>query len=199
MNRTTITGVRGVPLPDLEAMGLHKKMKPLAQLIAEQDQLRRRAKDLGHERQELQERIKQLEHERTRQWGAAIRAGEEAPTDEGIERAKKRLEEVRQESAALKHAGELADAELLQAVAEHASEYDREVQAKGARLLEEAQTIADALSAKLAETEGLAALHGWLRSEAQTYTPPSPATISIEHLLHERRRDLGLLDVGVIG
>jgi predicted nuclease with TOPRIM domain len=71
MTRTTITGVRGVPLPNLEAHGLARKMKPLAQLIDEQDQLRRRAKDLGYERQELQERIKRLEHERTRRWGAA--------------------------------------------------------------------------------------------------------------------------------
>jgi predicted nuclease with TOPRIM domain len=107
MTRTTITSVRGMPLPNLKAMGLHKDMKPLAALIDEQDKLRRRAQELGYKRQELQEQIKRLEHERTRQWGAAIRAGEEAPTEEGIERAKKRLEEVRQESGAQKHAGEL--------------------------------------------------------------------------------------------
>jgi hypothetical protein len=195
MTRTTITGVRGTPLPNLEAMGLHKKMKPLAALIDEQDQLRRRAKDLGHERQELQERIKQLEHERTRQWGAAIRAGEGAPTDEGIEQAKRRLESVTKETAAVRHAGELADAELRQTVAEYGTEWDREVQAKGEKILEEAQEIAATLSAKLAETEGLAALHGWLKSEAQSYTPPSPATISVDALLNERRRDLGLLEM----
>lgn len=199
MTRTTITGVRGVPLPNLEAHGLASKMKPLAQLIDEQDQLRRRAKDLGHERQELQERIKRLEHERTRQWGAAIRAGEEAPTDEGIEQAKRRLEAVTKEMAAVRHAGELADVELRQAVAEHAVEYDAEVQAKGEKILEEAQEIAAALSAKLAETEGLAALHGWLKSGAQSYTPPTPATISIHTLLHARRRELGLLDMEVVG
>ena len=199
MTRTTITGVRGAPLPDLEAMGLHKKMKPLAQLIAEQDQLRRRAKDLGYERQELQERVKRLEHERTRQWGAAMRSGEEAPSEEGIERAKRRLESVAKEISAVRHAGDLADGELQQTVAEHREEWDRDVQAKGEKILEEAQEIAATLSAKLAETEGLAALHGWLKSEPHTYTPPAPATISIEHLLHERRRDLGLLDVEVVG
>jgi DNA repair exonuclease SbcCD ATPase subunit len=199
MSRYTITGVRGSRLPNLEAHGFQKKMKPLAALIAEQDKLRRRAQELGHERQELQERIKRLEHERTRQWGAAIRAGEEAPTDEDIETAKKRLEEVRKESNALRYAGELADGELSQTVAEYAAEYDALVQERGEKLLAEAQEIADALSAKLAETEGLAALHGWLMSAAQRYTPPSPATISIEHLLHERRRELGLLEAGVIG
>jgi hypothetical protein len=187
-----------MPLPNLEAHGLGRKMKPLAALIDEQDKLRRRAQELGYERQELQERIKRLEHERTRQWGAAIRAGEEAPTDEGIERAKKHLEEVRQESAALKHAGELADAELHQAVAEHAAEYDALVQERGETLPAEAQEIAEALSRKLAETEGLAALHGWLMSGAQSYTPPSPATVSIDALLYERRRELGLLEAGVV-
>jgi hypothetical protein len=199
MTRTTITGVRGTPLPDLEAMGLARKMKPLAELIAEQDRLRQRASELGYEQQDLKEKIKRLEHERTTEWGRAIRAGEEAPSDEAIERARRRLEEVSREIAAVRHAGDLADAELRQTVAEHAAEWDLEVQAKGEKILAEAQQIAEALSAKLAETEGLAALHGWLMSGGQSYTPPSPATISIDNLLHERRRDLGLLDLGVIG
>jgi hypothetical protein len=102
---------------------------------------------------------------------------------------------VTKEIAAVRHAGELAEAELRQAVAEHAIEYDAEVQGKGEKILAEAQEIAEALSAKLAETEGLAALHGWLKSGARSYTPPTPATISIDSLLHERRRELGLLEV----
>jgi hypothetical protein len=102
---------------------------------------------------------------------------------------------VTKETAAVRHAGELADAELRQTVAEYGTEWDREVQAKGEKILEEAQEIAATLSAKLAETEGLAALHGWLKSEAQSYTPPSPATISVDALLNERRRDLGLLEM----
>ena len=97
------------------------------------------------------------------------------------------------------HAGDLADAELKQTVAENAHEWDREVQAKGEKILAEAQDLADALSRKLAETEGLVGLHSWLTSGAQFYTPPHPATVSIDNLLHERRRDLGLVDVGVIG
>jgi hypothetical protein len=199
MSRTTITGVRGMPLPNLEAHGLHRKMKPLAALIAEQDRLRQRSSELGYERQRLEKEIKQREYERTQAWGRAIRSGEEAPTDEGIEAAKKRLEEVRREIGAVRHAGELADAELRETVTEHREEWDREVQAKGEKLLAEAQELAEALSLKLAETEGLAALHGWLQSGAQSYTPPTPATVSIDALLHERRRELGLLDVGVVG
>jgi hypothetical protein len=199
MSRTTITGVRGMPLPNLEAHGLHRKMKPLAALIAEQDRLRQRSSELGYKRQRLEEEIKQREYERTQAWGRAIRSGEEAPTDEGIETAKKRLEEVRREIGAVRHAGDLADGELRQTVAEHVAEWDVLVQAKGDKILAEAQEIAEALSQKLAETEGLAALHGWLMSGAQSYTPPSPATVTIDNLVHERRRELGLLDVGVIG
>ncbi len=199
MSKTTITGVRGTPLPDLEVMELARKMKPLTSLIAEQARLRQRARELGYEQQRLQAEIKEAESNRTAEWGRAIRAGDAAPTDEAIERAKKRLGDVRKEIAAVRHAGDLADAELKQTVAENAAEWDQEVQVKGEYLLGEAQQIAEALTAKLAETEGLAALHGWLRSGAQSYTPPSPATISIDNLLYERRRELGLLDVEVLG
>lgn len=184
-----------MPLPNLEAHGLEKKMKPLAKLIAEQDRLRRRSSELGYERQRLEEEIKRGEYEYTQAWGRAMRSGEETPDDEPIKRARARLEAVTKEVAAVRHAGDLADAELRQTVAEHASEWDREVQARGEKLLLEAQQIADALSAKLAETEGLSALHGWLTSGGQSYTPPSPATVTIDNLVHERRRELGLLDV----
>ena len=89
--------------------------------------------------------------------------------------------------------------ELREAVAEHREEWDREVQAKGEQILAEAQEIAEALSRKLSETEGLVGVHSWLESSGQSYTPASPAAVSIDHLLHERRRELGLLDVGVVG
>jgi hypothetical protein len=42
-------------------------------------------------------------------------------------------------------------------------------------------------------------VHTWLTSSGQSYTPASPTSVSIEQLLHERRRELGLLDVGVVG
>ena len=196
---TTVPGVRGQQLPNLETAGLKRKMKEAHRLIDEQAHLYRRANDLGHEQERLKAEIEEAENNRALEWGRRIRAGEEAPSDEGIEAAKKRLEDVGREIAAVRHAGELADAELRQVVAEHAAEWDLEVRAKGEEILVEAQQMAEALSAKLAETEDLAALHGWLMSGGQFYTPPSPATISIDNLLYERRRGLGLLEVGVIG
>src|SRR5688572_22959877 len=100
MARTTIPGMRGSPLPNLEAHGLAKKMKLAAALIAEQDRLRRRANELGTEQQQLKEEIKRCKHEHTQEWGRAMRAGEEPPTDKGIERAEKRLEVVTREIGA---------------------------------------------------------------------------------------------------
>jgi hypothetical protein len=93
----------------------------------------------------------------------------------------------------------ISAAELQATVAEHREEWDAEVQAKGEKILAEAQEIADALSRKLSETEGLVGVHTWLTSSGQFYTPGQPTAVSIEHLLHERRRELGLLDVGVVG
>jgi len=199
MSRTTISGVRGAPLPNLEAHGLAKKMKLAAALIAEQSNLRQRKSELYQEQQRLREEIKQRESEHTREWGRAMRAGEDVPTDEGIERAKVRLEAVRKEIAAVRHAGDLSEGELRATVKEHGEEWDAEVQVKGEKILAEAQEIADTLTRKLAETEGLVGVHSWLRSSGQSYTPASPAAVSVEHLLHERRRELGLLDVGVVG
>ena len=113
-----------------------------------------------------------------------MRAGEEPPSEEDIRRAEKRLEAVTSEIGAVRHAGDLADGELRQTVAEHREEWGAEVQAKGEKILAEAQEIADALSRKLSETEGLVGVRSWLRSSGQSYTPATPATISIDALLH---------------
>ena len=196
---STITGVRGRPLPNLDAHGLARKMKAAHRLIEEQAELWRRANELGYERQRLEEEIKRAEHEHTRAWGVAMRAGEEAPSDEGVEAARRRLEEAAKESAAVAHASELADAELKQTVAEHAAEWDALVQERGEKILAEAQQMAAALSAKLAETEGLVGLHTWLESGGEHYTPTVAGGVSIDNLIHERMRALGLLDVGVVG
>jgi hypothetical protein len=133
-----------------------------------------------------------------------MRSGGDAPTDKNIEKARRRLEEVDKEIRAVKHAGELSDAELRQLVAEKRYEWDAEVQAKAERILAEAAEIADALTRKLSETEGLAGVRTWLTSGGQSYQPLSPVSLSpvstsIGQLLHERRRELGLLDVEVIG
>jgi len=186
-------------MPNLEAHGFSRKMKLAAALIAEQGKLRQRKSELGNEQQRLREEIKQREREHTLEWGRAMRAGEDAPVDEGIEAAKRRLEEVGKEIAAVSHAGDLSDAELRQAVAENREEWDGEVQAKGEKILAEAQEIAETLSRKLSETDHLVGVHTWLQSSGQSYTPASPTSVSIDQLLHERRRELGLLDVGVVG
>ena len=184
-------------MPNLEAAGLARKMKPLAALIDEQDRLRHRADELGFEQQRLEAEIKEREHARTVEWGRAIRAGEEAPTDDAIAAAKRRLEDVRKEIAAVRHAGELADAELKQTVAEHREEWAALVGVEGDKRLQEATAHFAKASEALAEVDPIVALRTWLVSGH--YTPPSPVAISIDNLLHERRRDLGLLDVGAIG
>jgi hypothetical protein len=199
MTRITIAGMRGSPLPNLEAHGLGRKMKEAKNLIDEQARLRQRVSELGAEQQQLKEEIKRRKHEHTQAWGRAMRAGEEPPSEEDIRRSEKRLEAVTSEISAVRHAGDLADGELRQTVAEHREEWGAEVQAKGEKILAEAQEIANALTAKLAETEGLVGVHSWLRSSGQSYTPATPAAVSIDDLLHERRRELGLLDVGVMG
>jgi hypothetical protein len=190
--------MRGAPLPDLEYHGLAKKMQLAAALIAEQDRLRPRASELGAERMALEEEIKKGEHQHTTAWGRAMRAGEDAPTDEAIGKARERLEAVKKEIAAVRHAGDLSTAELQEAVGKHREEWDAEVKAKAEKILAQAQQIAAALTAKLSETEGLVGVHTWLESSGQFYTPGQPTAVSIEHLLHERRRQLGLLDVGVV-
>jgi hypothetical protein len=98
-----------------------------------------------------------------------------------------------------RRAGEMVDAEVHQLVAVHREAWSAEVAAKGEKILAEAQDLADALSRKLSETDALAGVHRWLESSGQSYTPSQPSAISIEHILHERRRELGLLDVGVVG
>src|SRR5215213_6594225 len=170
MTRTTISGVRGNPLPNLEAHGLARKMKLATALTAEQGKLRQRKSELGNEQQRLREEIKQREREHTLEWGRAMRAGEDAPVDDGIEKARRRLEQVGKEIAAVSHAGDLSAGELQATVAEHREEWDREVQAKGEKILAEAEEIAYALSRKLSETEGLVGVHSWLRSSGQSYT-----------------------------
>jgi hypothetical protein len=199
MTRTTITGMRGSPLPNLEAHGFERKMKPLAALIAEQARLRQRANELATERQRLDAEIKQRTHEHTQEWARAMRAHEEPPSDEDVRRAEKRLDFVTKEIGAVRHAGDLAEAELRQTVAEHASEWDELVQAKGSEILDEAQRMAEALGRKLAETEGLVGLHTFLQSGGAWYTPVTAGSVSIDNLIHERQRALGLLEAGVIG
>jgi len=124
------------------------------------------------------------------------------------------------ESAVYCHKTEHLPAHLLKAReveevahADDLLEQVRHLQARALDILERAEKAGDlrtALAAifqarsnlqllgKLAETEGLAALHGWLQSGGVWNWPPTPAIVSINNLLPERRRELGLVGVGVI-
>jgi hypothetical protein len=182
-------------LPDLKALGFGRHFKEASKLIDEIHSLSQRASELGNERMRLQEEIGQLEQQRTTAWAAAIRNAEEAPSEEDIERAKKRLKVVLQEAAAVERAAYDADAELSSVIAARREEWDRVLQAQAEKKLEEAQRIAHALSEKLAEVDPLVGVHGWLNGpeHLRGYGPPPPATIPIDGLIHERMRELGLL------
>jgi hypothetical protein len=144
------------------------------------------------------EEIKRLEGELREQRAAALRGGPE-PDEGALEKAKSRREALNERIRDYKRAGEMVDAEVSQLVAMHREEWDAEVLAMGEQVLAEAREVAEALSRKLSETDALVGIHAWLTSGGVNYTPATPASISIEDLLHERRRELGLLDVGVIG
>jgi hypothetical protein len=125
------------------------------------------------------------------------------------------------DSAVYRHKTKHLPAHLLKAKgAEEAAQADdllqqvRNLQAHALDILERAEKTGDlrtALAAisqarsnveflgKLAETEGLTALHGWLQCHGVWNWPPTPAIVSINNLLHERRRELELVGVGVIG
>jgi hypothetical protein len=124
------------------------------------------------------------------------------------------------ESAVYRHKTEHLPAHLLKARdVEAAARADdlldqvRNLQAHALDILERAEKAGDlrtALAAisqargnlellgKLAETEGLAAPHRWLRSGVWNWLPTQVA-ISMDNVLHEHRRNLGHLNVGVIG
>ena len=190
----------GLGLPDLHALGLGRAMKEAARLVEEQDRLLKRMEELGYERMALEEEVRQGEFQHTEAWGRALRAGEEAPSEENLERAKKRLAAVRKEYVAVEHAARLADTELSSVITEHLAEYDAEVQRQAEKKLAEAERLAQALSEKLAEVDSLVGVHRWLNGPEglRGYGAGPPATVSIDGLIHERRRDLGLLDVGVV-
>jgi DNA repair exonuclease SbcCD ATPase subunit len=195
MNTPTMTSSRGTPQPNPRFFGFKSgAWRELQKLLDEGEKLRREAKNAYRELQEADEEIKRLEGELREQRAAALRGGPEP--DEGA------LEKVKQLRVALNErirdygrAGEMVDAELRELVAIHREEWDAEVAAMGEKVLAEAQQIAEALAAKLSETDALVGVHAWLTSGGVSYTPATPATISIEHLLHERRRELGLLEM----
>lgn len=75
------------------------------------------------------------------------------------------------------------------------------MQAAGEQKLAEVQELADALSRKVSEVDPLVGLYGWLDSGARhgSYSLPMHSGVSIDALVHERLRGLGLVEVGAVG
>ncbi len=190
---TRITGHGGTGLPNLETFGFGRSWKPAQKLIEEQGKLWQRQKELGREQQHLEAEIRRLKSERVADRATALRTGKPAPTNEAVEAAEAQLQAVEEERAVLMLALERTRADLLVAVRSHREEWDAEVQAAGSRVLEEAQEIANALGAKLHQAEALGALHSWLESGGESFGVGGGAAVSIEALVHERRRALGLI------
>jgi peptidoglycan hydrolase CwlO-like protein len=199
MNTPTMTSSRGTPQPNPRYFGFKGgAWRELQKLLDEGEKLRGEAKNAYREVQEADAEIKRLGGELREQRAAALRGGPE-PYEGALEKVKQRRQSLNERIRDYGRAGEMVDAEVSQLVAERREEWDAEVAAKGEKVLAEAQQIAEALAAKLSGTDALVGVNAWLTSAGVSYTPATPATISIEHLLHERRRELGLLDVRVVG
>jgi hypothetical protein len=195
VNTPTISSSRGARQPNPRFFGFKGgAWRELQKLLDEGEKLRGEAKNAYRELQEADKEIKRLEGALREQRAAALRGGPE-PDETKLEKAKSSGEALNESIRDYKRAGELVDAEVSQLVAIHREKWDREVAAKGEKVLAETHQIAEALAAKLSETDALVGVHAWLTSGGVSYTPATPATISIEDLLHQRRRDLGLLEM----
>jgi chromosome segregation ATPase len=198
-NTPTITSVRGTRRPNPRYLGFKGgAWRELQELLDEGARLREEAKKAHQEWQVAGEEITRLEGELREQRAAALRGGPE-PDEGALEKAKNRRDALNERIRDFQRAGEMVDAEVHQLVGVNREAWTAEVAAKGEKILAEAQDLADALSRKLSETDALAGVHSWLESAGRSYTPSQPTAITIEHLLHERRRELGILDVEVIG
>jgi hypothetical protein len=195
----TIASVRGTPQPNPRYFGFKDgTWRELQKLLDEGAKLRTESQKAYQEWQDAGEEITRLEGELHEQRAAALRGGPE-PDEGALKKLRSRREALNERMRDYRRASEMVDAEVQQLVAERREEWDSEVQAKGEKILAESQEIADALTRKLSETDALVGVHGWLQSSGQSYTPASPASVSIEHLLDQRRRELGLLNAGVVG
>jgi chromosome segregation ATPase len=200
-DRPTIASSRGTPQPNPRYFGFKGgAWRELQRLLDENARLREEAKKAARQYQEAGEEIERLERSLREQRAAALRGGPEpSEAETKLEKAKSRKDALNERIRDFQRAGEMVDAEVHQLVGVHREAWTAEVAAKGEKILAEAQDLADALSRKLSETDALAGVHSWLESAGRSYTPSQPTAITIEHLLHERRRELGILDVEVIG
>lgn len=192
MKQPTITNIRGLQQPNPAYFGF--KWRELQKLLGEAAELHDKARQTGREWHEAGEEIKRLEGELPRQRAAALRGGPE-PNEGPLEAMRQHREALSERLQDYRRAGEMVDEDIRRVLALRGEAWDREVQARAERVLAEAQEIAERLSTKLSEADALAGIHNWLTSGGQVYTPGSPSAVSIEHLLYQRRRELGLTEV----
>lgn len=198
-NTPTIANSQGTPQPNPAYFGFKRgAWGDLQRLLDEGAKLRTEAKKGYAEWQASGEDIKRLEAELREQRAAALRGGPE-PDQAALEKVKERREALNDRMQDYRRAGQLIDSDIQQLLFLNRDAWDLEVQAKAEKVLAEAAAISAALAAKLSETDHLVGVHSWLTSGGVSYTPATPAAISLESVLYERRRDLGLLDAGVLG
>jgi hypothetical protein len=188
-----MAGHGGLPLPNLKELGFG--WKEARRLIEEQDRIRRRGRELGLEQEGLKAEVKRLKEERIRARADAVRAGTAVEEADALERAEERLAEAVEEAEALRLASSRSHEELLKTVEVNRERWDAEVRKAGEKVLREAQGLADTLSEKLQQAETLGALHEWLESGGTRFAVPVGASVSIEALVRERRRALGIDDL----
>ncbi len=111
--------------------------------------------------------------------------------------AQRRQAEIAEELDVVRLAGQRSHAEMLKKVQELAPERIPAVQAAGEKLMAKAQKHADALSETLRELEALGAVHEFYEAGGERFGVGHGAAVSIEGLLQERRRALGMVGVAV--
>jgi transcriptional regulator of met regulon len=187
----------GGRIPNLAAHGLKGKRFAKVQRLAEElDGFWRQLKSLDE--MGTQQRIRNLESELAEQQAHALRGGPE-PDDTKLVAEKKRLEEMGRKRETIRRAVGFAQQDLMVAVAELGPEALAEVQEKAQRYLRDAEKAAQRLSEALTEADKLASDYEWLSTGGQRFTTPQPASVTVDDLIYERQRALGLVDVGVVG
>ncbi len=188
---TLIDGAGG-RIPNPAAHGLKGKTWAGVQRYAEElDALWQQQKTLDEVG--TKERIRRLEHEMAQARALALRGGPE-PDDRPLEEAKKHLDELRRRREDIHRAVPYAREDLGNALAEIGQDALEEIQAKAQRSLQAAHEAAERLNDALAEADRLVAVYGWVSGGGRTFTPPTPANVTIDTLLYERQRALGLAE-----
>jgi hypothetical protein len=129
---------------------------------------------------------------------AALRNGGPEPTRGAIEATQARLEAVGEDLRVTRQAMGESHAELLKTVAANRDEWGAEVQAAGVIALEKARVAADALSAHLQEAAELGSVFEWVESGGERFAMDRGPAVTIDALLGQQRRALGIDSVEMV-